>query len=195
MAGLRAAGDHNQNGATGGRASPFSFNPEGGGKASRNRHKSVVNTGITGAASTEYTMKELQGLSQRPSSKARTGEDSKLLAASRLSGAKAMSPTATGARAGPELPSLGDQSSSLKCQQKLIEQLKVKQRQRLELNSHPTTDQEKLKEFKDQRPQVSLTKIGVKNERNPRAQRDVLFSDFGISYSEVSELGKLIYSS
>ena len=193
MTGLRAAGDHNQNGATGGRASPFSFNPKGGGRASRNRHKSMANADIIGAVSTEYTMKELQGLSQGPSSKIRTGEDSKLLAASRLSGAKPMSPAATAAQVGRELPSLGDQSSSLKCQQKLIEQLKVKQRQRLELNSQPMTDQEKLKEFKDQRPQVSLAKTGVKNERNPRAQRDVLFSDFGISYSEVSELGKLIY--
>ena len=71
----------------------------------------------------------------------------------------------------------------------------MKQRQRLELNQLQVTDQEKLKEFKDQRPQVSLVKTGVNNERNPRAQRDVLFSDFGISYKEVAELGQLIYSS
>lgn len=71
----------------------------------------------------------------------------------------------------------------------------MKQRQRLELNQLPATDQEKLKEFKDQRPQISPIKTGVNNERNPRALRDVLFSDFGVSYKEVSELGKLIYSS
>lgn len=71
----------------------------------------------------------------------------------------------------------------------------MKQRQRLELNQLPVTDQEKVKEFQDQRPQVSLAKTGVNNERNPRAQRDVLFSDFGVSYKEVAELGQLIYSS
>ena len=62
----------------------------------------------------------------------------------------------------------------------------------MELN--PRTDRTKLRESLDARPQVSLAKPGINTEHS-KQPADLVFSDFGVSYKEVSDLGKLVKDS